>query len=132
MTRHGTVATAAAALLWSLTASPLAHAVFTPGTALASAGYSSSTLQPPASVSATCASAGGTSTATVNWTASPSAYATGYRITSTPASTTTTAGGAARSATLTGLTKNSNYTFSVSATYKSWTSATRTTATVAC
>lgn len=94
--------------------------------------YASSTLQPPATASATCANAGPTATATINWTASASAYTTGYSITSTPASSTKTTAAAGRTTTITGLTKGTNYSFRVVATYLNWTSTARVTASVAC
>ena len=124
--------TVVAALLgWSLVHGAPAQAAFSRLTS-ASATHSSAVLQPPASVSATCAAAGPTSTGTVSWTASPSTFLTGYRITSTPASTTQNVAATARTATMTGLTKGLSYTFTVVATYRNWTSATRTTASTMC
>jgi hypothetical protein len=127
---------APAVALGALWAARPAQAAFAAVTSASSVVYTSATLQPPATVSATCTASGSTSTATVTWTASPTAAAGtasgGYRVTSTPTSTTVNVTGSVRSTTLGGLTKNSTYTFSVLTTYRSWTSAVRTTATVAC
>lgn len=131
MIRSFSIATATALLGWSLLASPPAQAAFS-RLATASGAYSSATLQPPGTASATCAAATSTtSTATVSWTASPSSYTTGYRVTSTPASTTVNTAATARSTTLT-VPRNKAYTFTVIATYRNWTSGARTTASVNC
>ncbi len=95
----------------------------------AAAAYGSGTLQPAASVSATCTVSGNNASATVSWTASPSTKVGGYRITSSPATTTVTAASTARSTTVTGLVKTSKYTFTIVTTYQSWVSTGRTTAT---
>jgi hypothetical protein len=100
----------------------VAHASFSTA-ASASATYSSSTLQPPSNVSATClrggpGGGGPDSTATVTWTATTSPYATGYRISWTGGSTTA----ASSPATINGMTKNVDFTFTVQATYRNWTS----------
>ena len=92
--------------------------------AAASATYSTSTLQPPSNVSASClrggpGGQGPDSTATVTWTATTSTYATGYRISWTGGSTTASSS----PVTISGMTKNTDFTFTVAATYKNWTSA---------
>ncbi len=110
-----------------------ALASFSRATSPAAATYTSGTLLPPVSASATCASAGSTATATINWGGSTSSKVTGYSITSTPASSTKTVASAARTTTLTGLPKSVTYTFNVVTTYgTNWTSAPKVTASVAC
>jgi hypothetical protein len=91
--------------------------------ASASATYSTSTLQPPSNVGASClrggpGGGGPTSTATVTWTATTSPYATGYLISWTGGSTTASSS----PATINGMTKNTDFTFTVQATYRNWTS----------
>lgn len=131
MIRLLSTVTATALTGWLLVACPPAQAAFS-RLMSASGVYSSATLQPPATASATCAPVNGTtSTATVSWTASPSTYATGYRVTSTPVSTTVNTASTARSTTLT-VTRNRAYTFTVVATFRNWTSGARTTASVNC
>jgi hypothetical protein len=120
----------AVALLGFVASCPQAHAAFSRSVTASAVTYTSATLQRPASASATCATSGSTTTATVNWTASPSTFLTGYRITSTPASQNLTAAASARTRSFT-LAKG-NYTFTVVATYRSWTSTARTTTTVTC
>jgi Fibronectin type III domain len=91
--------------------------------ASASATYSTSTLQPPSNVSATCtrAGAGSPSTATVTWTATTSPYATGYVVSWTGA-TSGSVNISSSPATIGNMTKNTDYTFTVAATYRNWTS----------
>jgi len=115
----------------SLSAAP-AFALFRGTVTAAPTTYTSAVLQPPASASATCVAGMTTSTATVNWTASPPSVTTGYSITSTPVTTTKTTAAAGRTTTFTGLTKGGSYSFRVVATYRSWTSVARVTATVTC
>ena len=94
-------------------------------------GYASSTLQPPGTVTASCTSGSGTTTATVSWTASPSTYTTGYTIRWTGGSTGSTTATSSPKA-ITGLVKNTSYTFTVTATYRNWTSTSRSSPVTAC
>jgi signal peptidase len=97
-----------------------------------SATYSSNTLQPPSSPGGSCLRGGGpTATATVTWTASPSTFTTGYSISWTGGSTGSTT---ATSSPLTvpGLNKNTDYVFTIAATYNNWTSTGQVTPTISC
>lgn len=127
----GVTAITTLTLIWSVGAVP-AFATFLRTASATATAYGSSTLAPPASASATCASGTSNSTATINWGPSPSTYTTGYSITSTPISSTKTTVAGTTTTTLTGLTKGANYTFKVVATYRNWTSTARVTASVAC
>lgn len=127
----GRAALTAAVALGLLLPAQTALAGFTTGPTAPAPGYASSTLQPPGTVTASCASAGSTSTATVSWTASPSTYTTGYTIRWTGSTTgSTTATSSPRS--VPGLVKNASYTFTVTATYRNWTSTSRSSPATAC
>lgn len=109
----------------------LALAGFAASPSRPAASYASSTLQSSGTVSATCAAAGSTSTATVSWTASPSTYTTGYTIRWTGGSTGSTTA-TASPISIPGLVKGGSYTFTVTATYRSWTSTARSSAARTC
>jgi signal peptidase I len=115
-----------------LPASPAAIASFTKTPAAPSATYATATLQPPTSPGGSCLRGGGpTATGTVTWTASASTFTTGYTVSWTggsTGSTTTTSS----PLTVPGLTKNSDYVFTVTATYNNWTSTSQATPTISC
>ncbi len=116
---------------WSCAVAP-AFASFNKVVSATSTAYTSSTLVRPLTASGSCGPSGGTSTASLTWSASSSTYTTGYQITSTP-TTTTVNTGAVTSGTVTGLTTGQSYTFSIKSTYRNWSSTTaRTTALIAC
>jgi hypothetical protein len=94
--------------------------------------YATTTLQPASNPNGSCLRGGGpTATGTVTWTASPSPFTTGYTISWTGGSTGSTT---ATSSPLTvpGLTKNTDYLFTITATYNNWTSTAQTTPTISC
>lgn len=132
MIRRASTVITAALLGWSSVGCPAAEAAFTRSSTSSPVVYTSGTLQAAATVSATCSLSGSTYTANVTWTGSPSTFANGYRITSDPASQQVDVAGSARSATLTGLALSTVYTFTVVATYRSWSSPARTTASMLC
>ena len=119
------------ALLSFVASAPAARASFS-APAQPSATYSSATLGSATSVAVpSCPSTGSTATATVTWTASTSGFTTGYTVSWT--------GGASGSttvtdspATISGLSKNRAYTFTVTATFQNWTSTPASVATNLC
>jgi signal peptidase I len=112
--------------------STTAVAGFTRAPSAPSATYATATLQPASAPGGSCLRGGGsTATATVTWTASPSAFTTGYTIAWTGGSTGNTTA-ASSPLTVPGLNKNSDYVFTITATYRNWTSTTQTTPTISC
>lgn len=107
-----------------------AQAAFTARPAAVGPSIGSATEQPVPSISATCANAGPTATASVTWTASPSRTSS-YALTWS-GSSTGSASPTASPASVTGLSKGGTYTFTVKAVLGNWSSAGRTTAAVAC
>ncbi len=133
MTPAARAASAAGVVALVLSHTTAASATFTSALARATAGYSSSTLQPASAVSASCTVANAKARAAVSWTASTSPYASGYSISYTGTSTgIVSAPSSPTTININNLTVGGTYTFTVTTTFRSWTSPGRSSLSTTC